>query len=92
METLRSLTEELVEYSELIADAILKKTAPVKDDITERQARQSYGAKWLKRMRDEGLDEYHRVGNRVIFSRHQLDCLRAAERQHSRLIYKGRIV
>lgn len=92
MKAIEIIAEELAEYSDIIADAILKKTAPVKDDITESQARQCYGARWLKRMKDDGLAEWHRVGGRVLYSRHQLDCLRAAERQRSRLIINGRMV
>lgn len=75
-------------FSELVADAILKKTAPVKDDMSERQAMSAYGSKWLRRMREDGLAVPHRIGGKVLYSRHQLDCLRAAERKVAQLLIR----
>ena len=88
METIRSLMEQAEEFSNLIADAILKRTSPVKDDLSEREAKAAYGTRWLNQMREEGLADAHRVGGKMVYSRHQLDCLRAAQRQHSRLLIK----
>ncbi len=88
METVRDLMEQAETFSNLIADAILKKTAPVKDDLSERKAQAAYGAKWLRKMRDAGLADPHRIGGKLVYSRHQLDCLRAAERQHAKMIFK----
>lgn len=88
METIRSLMEQAETLSNLVADAILKKTSPVKDDISEREAKQAYGTRWLRQMKEKGLAEVHRVGGRLIYSRHQLDCLRAAERRHAELVLK----
>jgi hypothetical protein len=39
-------------------------------------------------MRDAGLAEFARIGNKKVYSRHQLDCLKAAEREQARLIMK----
>lgn len=86
MDTVKALTADLEQMSNLIADAIIRKTHPVMDDISENQALKEYGEKWLKRMKREGLAEFHRIGNRNIFSRHQLDCLREAERRHASLV------
>ena len=88
METVRSLMEQAETFSNLIADAILKRTSPVKDDMSEREAKAAYGTRWLRRVKEEGLAESHRIGGKVIYSRHQLDCIRAAERQHARLIIR----
>ena len=38
-------------------------------------------------MKRSGLAEYNRVGNRNVFSRHQLNCLRQAEREHAKLVF-----
>lgn len=76
------------EMSGLIADAIIRRLHPVQDDISENQALKEYGEKWLKRMKQEGLAEFHRIGNKNIFSRHQLNCLREAERQHARHVFR----
>ena len=80
MESVRDIMQEL-------ADAIIRKTIPFNDDISESQARELYGDKWLRRMKRSGLAEYNRVGNRNVFSRHQLNCLRQAEREHAKLVF-----
>lgn len=80
--------EQAETFSNLVADAILKRTSPVKDDMSEREAKAAYGTRWLRQKREEGLADAHRIGGRVIYSRHQLDCLRAAERQHAKLLLK----
>ena len=87
MESVRDIMTELETCSNLIADAIIRKTIPFNDDISESQARELYGDKWLRRMKRCGLAEYNRVGNRNIFSRHQLNCLRQAEREHAKLVF-----
>ena len=80
---------ELEQCSSLIADAIIRKTMPCEDDISESQARQFYGDKWLRRMKKDGLATYNRVGGRNIYSRHQLNCLREAEREHAKLVLRA---
>ena len=87
METVNTIMEMLESSSNLIADAIIRRTMPCEDDISETKARELYGAKWLRRMKRDGLAKYSRIGSRNVFSRHQLDCLRAAEREHAKLIY-----
>lgn len=77
-------------FSTLVADAIIKRTTPVKDDMSERQARQAYGARWLRKVRESGLADYNRIGGKVVYSRHQLDCIREAERQQARLMRRGK--
>lgn len=86
METIKEIMHELEEFSSLIASAIIRETTPYKDDISENQARIAYGAKWLRKMKADGLAKHARVGGRVLYSRHQLNCLREAERTQARLI------
>lgn len=86
METINEILHELEEFSSLIASAIIRETTPYKDDISENQARIAYGAKWLRKMKADGLAKHARVGGRVLYSRHQLNCLREAERTQARLI------
>ena len=88
MESLQWFAEDAKAMSELIADAIIKKMQPVKDDLTESQARKAYGVRWLNRMVESGHAEYHWIGSRKIFSRHQLDCLRTAERRRAELVFR----
>ena len=87
MESVKSIMVELETCSNLIAAAIIRKTTPCEDDLSESQAKALYGDKWLRRMKREGLATYHRIGSRNVYSRHQLDCLRQAEREHAKLIY-----
>lgn len=79
--------EQAEMFSNLIADAIIKKTSPVQDDLSEREAKKAYGSRWLMAMKAKGLADAHRIGSKVVYSRHQLDCLRAAERQHTQLVF-----
>lgn len=72
--------------SEIIADAVIKRIQPVKDDLTESQARKAFGVRWLNKMVENGNAHYHWIGSRKIFSRHQLDCLRLAERRRAEII------
>ena len=88
MESVRTLMEQAETFSNLVADAIIKRTNPVKDDISEREAKAAYGTRWLRQMKEKGLARSARICGRVIYSRHQLDCLRAAEREQARLIFK----
>lgn len=88
MESVRDIMQELESCSNLIAEAIIRKTNPYSDDISENQARKAYGIKWLRKMKAEGLAKYARVGGRVLYSRHQLDCLRAAEREQAKMIFR----
>ncbi len=79
---------DLERVSNLIADAIIRRTNPCEDDITESAARKLYGDRWLRQMKKCGLAKWSRVGSRNIYSRHQLDCLRDAEREEAKLIFK----
>ena len=90
MDSVRTIMTELETCSNLIADAIIRKTSPVEDDISEHQAKKAYGVRWIQKMRRYGLAEAHRVGGRILYSRHQLNCLREAERQHDKEFFNNR--
>lgn len=81
---------QLLEQTELIADAIIKRMNPVDDDLSTNQAERMYGTGWLHSMVEQGKIRGIRIGSgrnsRVIFSRHELDTLRFMERQQARLI------
>lgn len=89
MLTVQEIMRELETCSTLIAEAIIRKVMPCQDDISENQARKAYGDKWLRHYKELGLADGHPVGGRVLYSRHHLDCLRAAEREHAKLIFKS---
>ena len=39
-------------------------------------------------MKSLGLAKYAKIGGRNVYSRHQLDCLRQAERENAKLIFR----
>lgn len=85
MKDLQWITEDVEQFSDVIAAAIIKRTQPVRDDLSESEARKAYGTRWLAGKVRDGLAHFSRIGNKKVFSRHQLDCLRLAERQCARL-------
>ena len=58
--TVRDLMEQAETFSNLVADAILKRTSPVRDDLSEREAKQAYGTRWLLAMKEKayGYSDY----------------------------------
>ena len=72
----------------LVADAIIKKTCPYQDDISEHQANERYGKDWLRFHRKNKNIKYHVVGRRYLYSVHELNCLQAAERDNYEAIMK----
>ena len=66
METVKEIMTELENCSNLIADAIIRKTSPYEDDITERQAKKAYGRDWIERMKKLNLAKYSKIGGRNI--------------------------
>lgn len=78
----------LVEQAELIASAILRKTAPVSDDLTTREAHKAYGRKWVEDAFKKGKVNRYHIGNKTLYSRTELDALRVIERRQAEIIYK----
>ena len=74
---------------DLIADAIVKKTCPVMDDISENQAIERYGSKWIKLYKERKGITPHRIGKRIVFSIHELNCLKVAERDNYEAIMRA---
>lgn len=82
MEINEQTLELLRRSSSLIADAIVKKTHPRNDDISEHKAMELYGAKWLRYHKKLGSISYHYLMGKITYSIHELNCLRAAERDN----------
>lgn len=74
--------------SHLIVAAIIKKTRPYEDDITEHQARLRYDRKWLKKMKAWGYIHSHYVGNRIIYSIFEIECAKVAADDHTAAFLK----
>lgn len=75
-----SISKELMSCTDIIAAAIIRQTCPVKDEMSERQAQKMFGSRWLMARKDDGSAEYHCSAGKNIYSRHQLMCLKEAER------------
>ena len=90
MESVQDIMAQLELCSNLIADAIIRKTLPCEDDISENQAKKAYGDRWIRKMKRYGLAKSNRVGGRILYSRHQLNCLREAEREHAKIWYNNK--
>lgn len=80
------LCRDMMAMTELIADAVIKRISPVDDDLSQREAISKYGNQWLRDMERRQLAHPHRIGNRKVYSRHELDTLRAIERQQAQLV------
>lgn len=74
--------------ADLIADAIIKKTCPCQDDISENQAKERYGSRWLKIYKERKSISHSIIGGRIVYSIHELNCLRAAERDNYETIMR----
>ena len=76
--------------SNLIADAIIAKTTPAADDLSRSEAERLFGYSTIARWTKEGKVSTHRSGagrnSTITYSRHELDCLRAAERTPAYLV------
>lgn len=66
--------------TDIIAAAIIRQTCPVKDELSERQAQKMFGARWLQARKSDGSADYHCSAGKNIYSKHQLLCLKEAER------------
>ena len=63
-----SISKELMSCTDSIAAAII------------RQTQKMFGSRWLRARKDDGSAEYHCSAGKNIYSRHQLMCLKEAER------------
>ena len=80
MRSVITISEELMSCTDIIAAAIIRQTCPVKDELSERQAQKMFGSRWLMARKGDGSAEYHCSAGKNIYSRHQLMCLKEAER------------
>ena len=80
MRSVITISEELMSCTDIIAAAIIRQTCPVKDELSERQAQKMFGSRWLMARKDDGSAEFHCSAGKNIYSRHQLVCLKEAER------------
>jgi hypothetical protein len=81
MNSLRLTAFELQNMLSPVADIIIKKTMPCKDELTMHQAQRKYTRRWVDHHVKEGNIVPVRRGNRMVVSNADLSCLWAAEHQ-----------
>lgn len=59
--------------SSLAADEMVRRLYPVKDDISQREARELYGKAVVSAAEKSGLVKVRMIGNRKLFSRRELN-------------------
>ena len=65
--------EELMLISSLVADELVRRLQPVKDDISQREAWELYGKAVVSAAENSGLVKVRMIGNRKLFSRRELN-------------------
>lgn len=80
MDSIGNIFHDLMTASDLIADAIIKRTRPLEDELSTSEAYDLYGRRWVEDRLRTGLLHRSAIGNRLVYSRHELECLRASER------------
>lgn len=62
-----------MKISSLVADEMVRRLYPVKDDISQREARELYGKAVVSAAENSGLVKVRMIGNRKLFSRRELN-------------------
>lgn len=65
--------KEVMKISSLAADEMVRRLYPVKDDISQREARELYGKAVVSAAEKSGLVKVRMIGNRKLFSRRELN-------------------
>ncbi len=82
--------EDIRGFSEVVADAIIKRTMPINDDLSMNECRKMYGKQWVSDRIAGGQLSTHKTKGKIIISRHECECLRLAERTKARLMDKDK--
>ena len=60
----------------------------MEDEISTSEAHTLYGRHWVEERLRQGFLHRSRISNRPVFSRHELECLRASERiERDRILF-----
>lgn len=65
--------KEVMKISSLVADEMVRRLYPVKDDISQREAWEFYGKAVVSAAEKSGLVKVRMIGNRKLFSRRELN-------------------
>ncbi|MCR5352300.1 MAG: hypothetical protein K6E35_07400 [Bacteroidales bacterium] len=65
--------DRLMSLTTMMADEILRRVFPVKDNISQRTAYKEYGPGIVKQAEESGKLTIRRIGNKKMFSRRELN-------------------
>ncbi len=68
---------------------IVKEIRPTEDDISMNAAYKTYGRIWIEEHRRNGNLQERKHGRRIMLSRAQIECLRAAELETPHLVFRA---
>lgn len=78
--------EQLLADAEVIADAIIRRWHPIEDELSTREAYKAYGRAWVEDAVARRDIHPYKIGQKVCYSRTELDALRALQRREARAI------
>lgn len=70
--------EELITISSLTADELERRHHPARDDISQREAWETYGRSVVNAAEKSGKVTIRMIGNRKLFSRRELNAFRVS--------------
>ncbi len=90
MKTTAQMFNEVMASADLLAAALLRRMKPGMDEISQRQAYDEYGRRWIMRNTyPEGVLRPRRIGgsknSRLMYSRTEIAALMEVERQQRTL-------
>ncbi len=90
-EGVRESYDELLRMTSLLADAIIQRMDPVKDELSQREAVRIYGDRFVRRAVSDGCVCPKSVANRKVYSRRELNAYRYAS-ELSRMTVRSKIL
>ena len=76
IERIQESKDSLLALSDMVADAVLQRMTPVKDDLSQREATAEYGARFIAEALKKKLISFRKFGNRKVYSRRELNAVR----------------
>lgn len=88
--SLLDIIDEVPEISALIALELKRLSSPTEDEVSTNEAHRIYGRRWVERFTK--LGELHPLyrGNKRVYSRSELERVRAKDTISARLLVKPR--
>lgn len=78
------IVNAVIAQSDVMVAAMIKAATPKKDSISQRKAYEMFGRTWVEEMTAAGRAITVRTAGKVLYSRHQLEALRAVQQTIAR--------